>query len=191
MIMDPDQPGADFLLRYRTLYKMLGPFPLLVLGSRSHPAMKAIAWEPVFTHFLDGPQPILQLEALLAEGNLKPEQPAETPKAIGLFHGLHGVQLSDILQMLCLSLWTGEIRVHGKMENSTGTLTLDHGHLHAASCGSLEAEQACYAMLAWKQCEFHFLEKTPTGKRSLYAGWEAILMEAACRADEYAHVEAC
>lgn len=183
MILDPDQPGQDFLLRYRKLYAVVGAFPLIVLGPSTHITLKMIPWAVPKTTFLDGENVLKRLETLLAP-KVAPAPHAE--RTIELFKGLKSIQLCDILQMLCLSRWTGEIRVHEQASGHIGKLALVGGEIHNAITADHNAENACYEMLAWKSCEFHFLEQARACARTMNAGWEAILMEAACRIDESA-----
>jgi len=194
LILDPDQPGQDFLLRYRRLYQLMGAIPLVVLGSRDHITMKMISWNPEQTVFLEGAHVLKRLESLLASRFQKSTPPstslaqvqARPAHAVELFQGLHGIQLADILQMLCLSRWTGEVQVHCARKELAGRLCIMNGEIHNAITQRHGAEEACYEMLGWKECEFRFLEKVQSFPRLIHAGWEALLMEAACRMDETA-----
>lgn len=192
MIIDPDQPGQDFLLRYRKLYEARGSFPLVVLGPRTHITLKMIPWDPAKTVFLDGEQVLKKLEAFITSRSGKPQPtpatsvsaPVSSEKTVELFKGLKSIQLADIVQMLCLSRWTGEIRIHCRKSDQAGRLSLMVGEIVNAITPEHKAENACYEMLSWKSCEFHFLEGAKSYPRMIHAGWEAILMEAACRIDE-------
>ncbi len=202
MVLDPDLPGRDFLIRYRKLTQVIGNFPLIVLGSESHVTMSLIPWDRNHTHFLSGNDIILRLEVLLERFRLSSNQAEDrffraiqakqdTSKTVELFKGLQGIHLPDILQMLCLGQWTGEVRVHNPVTLEKGSFSICGGQIHAAQTNSQTGEEACYQMIAWKKSEFHFLENVQSSHRTIYAGWEAILMEATCRLDEVSNMEAC
>lgn len=202
MVLDPDLPGRDFLIRYRKLKQTIGNFPLIVLGPESHVTMSLIPWERNHTHFLSGSDVILRLEVLLEKFRLSTNHShdnlytaihakQETNKTVELFKGLQGIHLPDILQMLCLGQWTGEVRVLNSISLEKGHFSICAGQIHAAQTISQSGEEACYQMIAWKKSEYHFLENVQSSQRTIYAGWEAILMEATCRLDESSQFEAC
>lgn len=201
MILDPDQPGQDFLLRYRKVREALGSFPLIVLGAQSHITMQVIPWAAEQTTFLEGEQIFGKLQALLGSiatpqdhAQPLPSPPAAIPhndRTIELFKGLHNIHLSDIVQMLCLSRWSGEIRVYNKKVNCSGNIGIAAGEVVNAHTVNHRAENACYEMLAWESCEFHFMENAKPCPRTIFVGWEALLMEAACRIDEARQTQVC
>lgn len=195
MILDPDLPGRDFLIRYRKLHSVIGNFPLIVLGSPSHVTMDLIPWDSNKTYFLQGHDVLQKLESVLIQNGISTKSSQQknatiiSPKVIQyeetveLFKGLDGVQLPDILQMLCLSRWTGEIRVHNKIDHQLGRIYLAAGILQDSATDMYRGESACFEILSWKKSAYHFLENVLSPNKTVQASWEAILMESAYRSD--------
>jgi hypothetical protein len=213
MILDPDQPGPDFLRTYRKLHASIGYIPLIVLGQPDHVTMKMMPWDKERTVFLHGNHILERLEVIVnpqarnvyfphTQPNPQaPALPAATATATAkvktttqtyhseqdsqkLFQGLHSIQLADILQMLCLSNWSGEVRVSSKANLSSGVVHIVKGNIIHATAGPLQALEACYTMLSWANCEFYFLEHAVDAPITINIGWEAILLQAAQRIDE-------
>lgn len=189
MIIDPDQPGQDFLRRYRKLHESIGSFPLIVLGPQTHVTMKMIPWSSQKTQFLEGDFMMQNLENALSSRSKELPTKSPTSRTIELFRGIKSIHLADILQMLCQSRWTGEIRVYCKELNQSGVFTITTGHIINAMTSQNAAEDACFEILSWNNCEFHFLENSQSYPREIHSSWEAILIEAATRMDESSHAQ--
>jgi hypothetical protein len=202
-IVDGDNPGASFVSYYKSYTSRYGLPYLIVLGTPMSSALMNLEWEPGGTTFISKPYRIEdivhatksklsllgrnQKEIISSDLTLAPPPKAplesETPTAKSLGY-LSTLRLPDLIQMLCLSNWTGKIEVTELGLKRQGEIYLNVGVLIHAEQEEKEAEEACYAMLAWGRCEFHFVEEHPPLVQTITSPWQLIMLEGARKQDE-------
>ncbi|MFW5967740.1 MAG: DUF4388 domain-containing protein [Persicimonas sp.] len=95
---------------------------------------------------------------------------------------LSDLELTDIIQMLCLS--NRSTVLHLKHKDHRGKIVFDRGKLVHAEFDNEEGVEAVYGMLALSQGDI-FMESGPEyDERTIEVGWQDLLLEAAKRADE-------
>lgn len=195
LIVDGDSPGPSFMAYYKSLAAQNYTPQIVLLGTPMSPVLKNLEWEPDHTVFVSKPyrmEDILKaVKSTLEKAHPKPtalpsplEQTGSEPKALGY---LSTLRLSDLIQMLCLSHWTGKIEVMELADKKFGQIYVNTGVLVHAEFDHFEAEEACYRMLSWQRCEFHFVERHPPVVQTITSHWQNIMLEGARRLDEAAH----
>ena len=93
-----------------------------------------------------------------------------------------GLQLTDIIQMNCLSRLTTALEITRDAER--GVIYLNEGEIIHAECGDREGADAFYKILSWQEGEF--LSKIGIAPRvqTIHQSWEHLLVEAMRRNDE-------
>lgn len=182
LLADGEQPGPDFLPLYRGYAATHGECPKLVLGGPDAPAMRLIEWSPELTSFLPKP---FHLDAVRgAVEQLARRLGGDGAPRRQTLGYLSTLRLADLLQMLCLNGWTGQIAVEQLSTGRKGSAFLNVGTLIHAFTDRREGEEACHEMLGWERCEFRFLEQHPPVPQSIRAPWQHVVLEAARRSDE-------
>ena len=198
LLVDGDSPGPSFISYYNAHVEKFGiPF-LIVLGQPGCPAMMSVEWDPETTVYIAKPfliedvlKTINQRLDEMAADSIHPlthhapaPSPPKPPRSKSLGY-LSTLRLSDLLQMLCLSNWSGRIEAKNLTSGESGTVAIHNGALIHARSGAWEGEKACHKMLAWGRCEFAFVEEeqssTPVNIRDSLQG---VLLEAARLVDE-------
>lgn len=202
LVIDGDNPGPNFIAHYHSYTRSFGLCDLLVLGQPGCPALMTIEWEPQRTLFIAKPYLIEDvLKTILkrlesAAAAAVPEPPAvarredvppvpvvEAPRSKSLGY-LSTLKLADLVQMLCMSSWTGRIDIQNLGTGETGSVHIRDGVVVDAQQDGLIAEPACYRMLTWGRCQFEFTEEAAPVSQTVRAHWQAILLEGARLFDE-------
>jgi pSer/pThr/pTyr-binding forkhead associated (FHA) protein len=89
--------------------------------------------------------------------------------------------LPEVLQMCCLSRRSGQITF--RSGESYGFIYIQQGRVLHALCGTIEGEEAIYAMLLWPGGGFTLAEDILPHKKTVTLTWEQLLFEGARRAD--------
>lgn len=202
LIADGDNPGPSFIAYYKNYVSKYGTPDLIVLGSPMSPAIMNLQWEPDETLFISKPyqiEDVVKATSSKIENLRKPVEKSPEPakeaaenaaakedsksnsKSLGY---LSTLRLSDLIQMLCLSDWTGKIEVLELSTQIAGEIYLNVGVLIHAKQDKLEAEDACYKMLGWGRCEFRFIEEHPPVVQTITTHWQGIMLEGARLVDE-------
>jgi pSer/pThr/pTyr-binding forkhead associated (FHA) protein len=105
-----------------------------------------------------------------------PEQAAKSG-----FSAQSQMGLPEVLQMCCLSRRSGQITF--RSGESYGFIYIQQGRVLHALCGTIEGEEAIYAMLLWPGGGFSLDEDILPHKRTVTLTWEQLLFEGARRAD--------
>lgn len=93
-----------------------------------------------------------------------------------------GLQLTDIIQMNCLSRLTTALIV--TRDGERGTIYLNEGEIIHAECGEQKGTDAFYKILSWQEGEFvSNIGDTPS-LQTIYQNWEHLLVEAMRRNDD-------
>jgi len=202
LVIDGDNPGPNFISHYHSYRQSFGLPDLLVLGQPGCPALMTIEWEPSRTCFIAKPyliEDVLKTILQRLEAASAPEPPpappvpvrepaaveagASPPRAKSLGY-LSTLKLADLVQMLCMSSWTGKIDIQNLATGETGTVHIREGAVVDAQQEGMIAEQACYRMLAWGRCQFEFVEDAAPVSETIRMHWQGILLEGARLFDE-------
>lgn len=119
-----------------------------------------------------------------------------TPGGIGAEHGAAGFSgklrnfpLLDIIQMACVARRDGRLIVRRRGE--TGEIMLRDGRIIHAATKSKTGEPALLDVLCWTRGTFEFVPIAPDhlSPRTIFGGWEQVLMDAVRQRDEREHKE--
>ena len=120
----------------------------------------------------------------------------ETPGAIGVENGAAGFSgklrnfpLLDIIQMACVARRDGRLIVRRRGE--TGEIMLREGRIIHAVTRSKTGEPALLDVLCWTRGTFEFVPVASDllSPRTIFGGWEQVLMDAVRQRDEREHKE--
>ena len=93
-----------------------------------------------------------------------------------------GLQLTDVIQMNCLSRLTTALIV--TRDGERGIIYLNEGEIIHAECGEQKGTDAFYKILSWQEGEFvSNIGDTPPFQ-TIYQNWEHLLVEAMRRHDD-------
>lgn len=93
-----------------------------------------------------------------------------------------GLQLTDVIQMNCLSRLTTALTV--TRDGEKGTIYLNEGEVIHAECGSQKGTEAFYHILSWQDGEFISNIGVTPPMQTIFQNWEHLLVEAMRRNDE-------
>ncbi|OGP68873.1 MAG: hypothetical protein A2169_10995 [Deltaproteobacteria bacterium RBG_13_47_9] len=101
------------------------------------------------------------------------------------FHGkVVGLQLTDIIQMNCLSRLTTALVV--TRDGEKGVIYFNEGEVVHAECGDQKGTEAFYKILSWQDGEFVSNIGFIPPMQTIYQSWEHLLVEAMRRDDDKA-----
>lgn len=215
LVVDGDSPGASFMAYYKGYAKIHGAPHLVVLGTPMSPAIVNVDWELEHTLFVAKPYriedvvqavkvkiayfkealPSIKEDGAVSSGTGAGGNVGGGSGAAGIVPSSNGakslgylstLRLPDLIQMLCMSSWTGKIEICELAEQKRGEIYLNVGVLIHAQQDKLEAEEACYLMLNWGRCEFHFVEEHPPVVQTITTHWQGVMLEGARQLDEIA-----
>ncbi len=99
------------------------------------------------------------------------------------FHGrVVGLQLTDIIQMNCLSRLTTALVV--TRDGEKGVIYFNEGEVVHAECGDQKGTEAFYKILSWQDGEFVSNIGFIPPMQTIYQSWEHLLVEAMRRDDD-------
>ncbi len=99
------------------------------------------------------------------------------------FHGkVVGLQLTDIIQMNCLSRLTTALIV--TRDGEKGVIYFNEGEVVHAECGEQKGTEAFYKILSWQEGEFVSNIGILSPVTTIHQSWEHLLVEAIRRNDE-------
>jgi|GEM_PF-1161776 len=100
------------------------------------------------------------------------------------FSGTVNLQLTDLIQMICLS--RSDLAVCVKSGRGSGTIYVKEGEIHHAETQTLQGESAFFEILRWKDGQFEILPFKDLGISTVHKSWEYLLLEAMRQRDEEA-----
>jgi CheY-like chemotaxis protein len=103
------------------------------------------------------------------------------------FSGIINLQLTDLIQMVCLS--RSSLTVCVRSGNGSGTIYVREGEIHHAKTEKFEGEPAFFEMFRWKDGQFEMLPFQDLGIDSMDRSWEYLLLQAMRQRDEDAAKE--
>jgi DNA-binding response OmpR family regulator len=95
-----------------------------------------------------------------------------------------GIQLTDVIQMNCLSRLTTALTV--TRDGEKGVIYLNEGEIIHAECGNKKGTDAFYQILSWQEGEFISNIGVTPPIQTIYQNWEHLLVEAMRRSDDKA-----
>jgi DNA-binding response OmpR family regulator len=95
---------------------------------------------------------------------------------------LSDLELTDIIQMLCLAKRTALL--HLKHKDHRGKIVFERGDVAHAEFDDVEGDAAVYRMLALRQGDIYMQSDFQNDKRTIHVGWQDLLLEGVRRADE-------
>jgi len=95
---------------------------------------------------------------------------------------LSDLELTDIIQMLCLAKRTALL--HLKHKEHRGKIVFERGDVAHAEFDDVEGDAAVYRMLALRQGDIYMQSDFQNDKRTIHVGWQDLLLEGVRRADE-------
>ncbi len=98
------------------------------------------------------------------------------------FTGTVSLQLTDLLQMFCLS--RGDLMVRVTSGEGAGTIYVRSGQIHHAQTEKGEGESAFFEILSWRDGHFEMLPFQDIGQDTIDKPWEHMLLEAMRQRDE-------
>jgi len=93
-----------------------------------------------------------------------------------------GLQLTDIIQMNCLSRLTTALII--TRDGEKGIIYLNEGEVIHAECGEKKGADAFYKILSWQEGEFVSNIGFVPPAQTIYQNWEHLLVEAMRRNDD-------
>lgn len=125
------------------------------------------------THYIEKPFNISELRNVVLE-------------LLNAKEGFQGVlsdlELTDIIQMLCLAKRTALL--HLKHKEHRGKIVFERGDVCHAEFDDVEGDEAVYKMLALRQGDIYMQSDFFNTKRTISIGWQDLLLEGVRRADE-------
>jgi CheY-like chemotaxis protein len=100
----------------------------------------------------------------------------------GGFRGVQSKTLLDLIQLECLTQSSAILRI--TTASSEGRIWVQRGDLIDALTGDLAGKEALLEMLRWKTGNFEILPSDTPRPRTIFSGWESLLMETAQLLDE-------
>ena len=95
---------------------------------------------------------------------------------------LVGLQLTDVIQMNCLSRLTTVLTI--TRDGERGIIYLNEGEIIHAECGEQKGTDAFYKILSWQEGEFVSNIGITPPIQTIYQNWEHLLVEAMRRSDD-------
>jgi two-component system, chemotaxis family, protein-glutamate methylesterase/glutaminase len=167
----PEMSGIELLALIKEKYPNIGV--ILMTGYYSE-QIRTKAEKKGCLHFIEKPFEFAQIRTLILENLAKTKD--------GFVGTLRNIQLTDLIQMCCLSSATMAIRVaKGSLE---GIIYIQDGEIVHASCDDIQGEEAFYIILGWQNGSFETLGSGIIPNLSIEKSWQSLLMEAVRRIDE-------
>lgn len=98
------------------------------------------------------------------------------------FTGVVNLQLTELIQMLCLARSSLVMKVSSSIGN--GLIFIQEGWIVHAESGIFEGEAAFYDILQWKDGHFEMVSFQEPGVRSISKSWECLILETMRMHDE-------
>jgi DNA-binding response OmpR family regulator len=93
-----------------------------------------------------------------------------------------GLQLTDIIQMNCLSRVTAALTI--TKDSEKGVIYLNDGEIVHAECGEAQGTDAFYKIMSWQEGEFVSNIGIVSPLHTIHQSWEHLLVEAMRKNDD-------
>lgn len=104
-----------------------------------------------------------------------------TARDDGFAGTLKNIQLSDLIQMCCLSGTSMAVSV--VQGSQKGTIVIEDGEIVHAVYGDITGEEAFYEILLWESGSFETLSSVPVSEPTINNSYQYLILEAAHKAD--------
>jgi YesN/AraC family two-component response regulator len=166
----PDINGLDLLVKVRKEYPQTKVIIMTAYGSSD---VQKEANQRGSLYYVEKPFEISDIRKIIID---------LIGKKKGFRGKLVGLQLTDIIQMNCLSRLTTALIITRDAEK--GIIYLNEGEIIHAECGEQKGAEAFYSILSWQEGEFVSNIGFIPPVQTIYQNWEHLLIEAMRRSDE-------
>ncbi len=166
----PGMSGIELLLEVKKRFSQTG---VIVMTAFPSPERKTEAMENGSLNYLEKPFDINELREIISSALNKGD----------LFQGtVAGIELTDIIQINCLSRATSALRV--KAAGGSGIIYFHEGGILHAECNDLDPEEAFYEILSFRGGMLESLAVTDPPKGTIEKDIDVLLLEGSRRLDE-------
>lgn len=166
----PDINGLDLLVRIRKEFPKTKVIIMTAYGS-SDVQKEASRRGSIF--YIEKPFEISDIRKVIID---------LIGKKKGFQGRLVGLQLTDVIQLNCLSRLTTAITI--TRDGEKGIIYLNEGEIVHAECGEQKGPEAFYKILSWQEGEFSSHIGVTSPIQTIYQNWEHLLVEAMRRNDD-------
>jgi len=103
-------------------------------------------------------------------------------KKTGFDGVLKDIELTDIIQMCCLS--SGSVSIRVNKGNHSGIIFIMDGEIAHSECDHLKGEKAFYEIVSWEGGEFEILKDMGCKEKTIEKNWKFLLIEGSRLLDE-------
>jgi DNA-binding response OmpR family regulator len=166
----PDINGLDLLVRVKKEYPQTKVIIMTAYGSAD---VQKEANQRGSLFYIEKPFEISDIRKIIIDliGRKK-----------GFQGKVFGLQLTDIIQMNCLSRLTTALVI--TRDGEKGVIFFNEGEVVHAECGDQKGTEAFYKILSWQEGEFVSNIGFIPPIQTIYQNWEHLLVEAMRRNDE-------
>jgi len=166
----PDINGLDLLVKIRKEYSQTKVIIMTAYGSSD---VQKEANRRGSLYYVEKPFEISDIRKIIID---------LIGKKKGFRGKVFGLQLTDIIQMNCLSRLTTTLII--TRDGERGTIYLNEGEIVHAECGEHKGTEAFYKILSWQEGDFISNIGTTPPIQTIYQNWEHLLVEAMRRNDD-------
>jgi DNA-binding response OmpR family regulator len=166
----PDINGLDLLVKIKKEYPRTKVIIMTAYGSAD---VQKEANQRGSLYYVEKPFEISDLRKIIID---------LIGKKKGFRGKVFGLQLTDIIQMNCLSRLTTALIITRNGEK--GVIYLNEGEIIHAECGEQKGTDAFYKILSWQEGEFLSNLGVTAPVQTIYQNWEHLLVEAMRQNDE-------
>ena len=166
----PDINGLDLLVKIKKEYPQTKVIIMTAYGSSD---VQKEANRRGSLYYVEKPFEISDIRKIIIEliGRRK-----------GFRGKVFGLQLTDVIQMNCLSRLTTALII--TRDGEKGIIYLNEGEIIHAECGEEKGADAFYRILSWQEGEFVSNIGAMPPAQTIYQNWEHLLVEAMRRNDD-------
>ncbi len=166
----PDINGLDLLVKIKKEYPQTKVIIMTAYGSSD---VQKEANRRGSLYYVEKPFEISDIRKIIIEliGRKK-----------GFRGKVFGLQLTDVIQMNCLSRLTTALII--TRDGEKGIIYLNEGEIIHAECGEEKGADAFYRILSWQEGEFVSNIGAMPSAQTIYQNWEHLLVEAMRRNDD-------
>ncbi len=166
----PDINGLDLLVKIRKEYPEIKVIIMTAYGSSD---VQKEANRRGSIYYVEKPFEISDIRKIIVD---------LIGKKKGFQGKVYGLQLTDIIQMNCLSRLTTALVI--TRDGEKGVIYLNEGEIIHAECGDKKGTEAFYKILSWQEGEFVSNIGVTPKVQTIYQSWEHLLVEAMRRDDD-------
>lgn len=174
----PEISGFDLLASIRNLHPEI---KVILMTGYNSPELREEVKQSGCLYFLEKPVDLQLLRKIISK------ELARTQEKEGFVGTLKNIQLTDLIQMCCMSAISTTIRVH--KSGKEGIIYIEDGEIVHAACNGIEGVDAFYEILKWKTGAFETLGAGHIPMVSIHHNWQFLLMEGQRRVDEHMDIQ--